>query len=117
MKTLTYRPSKEQDNIIVSIAELARQNNRSLNSYIELLFIDHIKQSACKPHALVNKVHAVVEHQDEQQTTKLLSLPEWIAAKTSIESWDELAISKWKNDLSNADYLSQKQKDLILKSS
>ena len=43
-KTLTFRPSKDNENILARLSELAKQENRSLNNYIETLFIAHLKE-------------------------------------------------------------------------
>ena len=42
-ETLTFRPSKKNETILAQLAELAEQENRSLNNYIETLFINHLK--------------------------------------------------------------------------
>ena len=47
-ETLTFRPSKENDNILARLSELAKEENRSLNNYIETLFINHLKERGQK---------------------------------------------------------------------
>lgn len=47
-ETLTFRPSKENNNLLVQLAELAKQDNRSLNNYIETLLISHLKERGQK---------------------------------------------------------------------
>ena len=43
-ETLTFRPSKNNETILAGLAKLAKQENRSLNNYIETLFITHLKE-------------------------------------------------------------------------
>ena len=38
-ETLTFRPSKKNENILAELAKLAEQDNRSLNNYIENIFV------------------------------------------------------------------------------
>lgn len=47
-ETLTFRPSKKNETILSQLAELAEQENRSLNNYIETLFISHLKERGQK---------------------------------------------------------------------
>ena len=47
-ETLTFRPSKKNETILSQLAELAEQENRSLNNYIETLFINHLKERGQK---------------------------------------------------------------------
>lgn len=47
-ETLTFRPSKKNETILAQLAELAEQENRSLNNYIETLFISHLKERGQK---------------------------------------------------------------------
>lgn len=47
-KTLTFRPSKKNETVLAQLAELAEQENRSLNNYIETLFITHLKERGQK---------------------------------------------------------------------
>ena len=47
-ETLTFRPSKKNETILAQLAELAEQENRSLNNYIETLFINHLKERGQK---------------------------------------------------------------------
>ena len=47
-ETLTFRPSKKNEPILAQLAELAEQENRSLNNYIETLFINHLKERGQK---------------------------------------------------------------------
>ena len=47
-ETLTFRPSKKNETILAQLTELAEQENRSLNNYIETLFITHLKERGRK---------------------------------------------------------------------
>lgn len=47
-ETLTFRPSKKNETILAQLAQLAEQENRSLNNYIETLFITHLKERGQK---------------------------------------------------------------------
>lgn len=47
-ETLTFRPSKKNKTILAQLAELVEQENRSLNNYIETLFIIHLKERGQK---------------------------------------------------------------------
>lgn len=47
-ETLTFRPSKKNETMLYQLAELAEQENRSLNNYIETLFITHLKERGQK---------------------------------------------------------------------
>ncbi len=47
-ETLTFRPSKKNETMLAQLAELAKQENRSLNNYIETLFIAHLKERGQK---------------------------------------------------------------------
>jgi len=47
-ETLTFRPSRENSNLLAELSELAKQDNRSLNNYIETLFITHLKERGQK---------------------------------------------------------------------
>jgi hypothetical protein len=47
-ETLTFRPSKENSKLLAQLAELAKQDNRKLNNYIETLFIAHLKERGQK---------------------------------------------------------------------
>lgn len=47
-ETLTFRPSKKNETILAQLSELADQENRSLNNYIETLFINHLKERGAK---------------------------------------------------------------------
>ena len=42
-ETLTFRPSKENSTLLASLAELAKQDNRNLNNYIETVLLAHLK--------------------------------------------------------------------------
>jgi hypothetical protein len=44
-ETLTFRPSKENSNLLASLAELAKQDNRNLNNYIETVFAFSCKRA------------------------------------------------------------------------
>ena len=46
--TLTFRPSKENSNLLASLAELAKQDNRNLNNYIETVLLSHLKERGSK---------------------------------------------------------------------
>jgi hypothetical protein len=54
-ETLTFRPSKNNETILAQLAELAKQENRSLNNYIETLFITHLKASGQKNKKTANR--------------------------------------------------------------
>ena len=54
-KTLTFRPSKKNETILAQLAELAEQENRSLNNYIETLFINHLKERGQKIRKTANQ--------------------------------------------------------------
>lgn len=47
-ETLTFRPSKENSNLLASLAELAKQDNRNLNNYIETVLLNHLKERGAK---------------------------------------------------------------------
>lgn len=47
-ETLTFRPSKKNETILAQLSELAEKENRSLNNYIETLFITHLKERGQK---------------------------------------------------------------------
>ena len=47
-KTLTFRPSKKNGTVLTQLSELAEQENRSLNNYIETLFVTHLKERGQK---------------------------------------------------------------------
>lgn len=47
-ETLTFRPSKENSNLLASLAELAKQDNRNLNNYIETVLLTHLKERGVK---------------------------------------------------------------------
>jgi len=38
-ETLTFRPSKKNETILAQLSELAEKDNRSLNNYIETIFV------------------------------------------------------------------------------
>jgi hypothetical protein len=42
-ETLTFRPSKGNKNLLVQLSELAKQDNRKLNNYIETVLLNHVK--------------------------------------------------------------------------
>jgi DNA replication protein DnaD len=44
-ETLTFRPSKENSELLVHLAELAKQDNRKLNNYIETILLNWIKNN------------------------------------------------------------------------
>ncbi len=54
-ETLTFRPSKKNEAILVQLAELAEKENRSLNNYIETLFITHLKERGQKNNKTANR--------------------------------------------------------------
>jgi hypothetical protein len=47
-ETLTFRPSKENKNLLTQLAELAQQDNRTLNNYIETVLLSHLKERGQK---------------------------------------------------------------------
>lgn len=44
-ETLTFRPSKKNETILAQLAELAEQENRSLNNYIETILLVWLKNN------------------------------------------------------------------------
>ena len=44
-ETITFRPSKENSEILKSLSELAKQDNRSLNNYIETILLSWLKNN------------------------------------------------------------------------
>ena len=54
-ETLTFRPSKKNETILSELAELAEHENRSLNNYIETLFINHLKERGQKNKKTANQ--------------------------------------------------------------
>lgn len=44
-ETLTFRPSKENDNLLARLSELAKEENRSLNNYIETILLLWLKNN------------------------------------------------------------------------
>jgi len=44
-ETLTFRPSKENRELLAHLAELAKQDNRKLNNYIETILLNWIKNN------------------------------------------------------------------------
>jgi predicted HicB family RNase H-like nuclease len=46
--TITFRPSKKNNELINQLTQLAVKNNRSLNNYIETVLRDHIKNTQFK---------------------------------------------------------------------
>ena len=44
-ETLTFRPSKENSEMLNQLSELAKQDNRSLNNYIETILLVWLKNS------------------------------------------------------------------------
>jgi hypothetical protein len=44
-ETLTFRPSKKNADVLKKLAKLAAKENRSLNNYIENLFVNHIDKT------------------------------------------------------------------------
>lgn len=54
-ETLTFRPSKKNETILAQLSELADKENRSLNNYIETLFITHLKERGQKNNKTTNR--------------------------------------------------------------
>lgn len=54
-ETLTFRPSKKNETILAQLSELADKENRSLNNYIETLFITHLKERGQKNKKTANR--------------------------------------------------------------
>lgn len=129
MKSFILRFSDEKTFDLLTA--LAKKEDKSLNKYIETVLINHVAGDISDINMISLKDNKVISNKDnpiahvisqqsnqdtEQPIKRRLLLPaEWIAVRHEIEQWDEIAISKFKDDLSNADYLTQKQKDLILK--
>jgi DnaD/phage-associated family protein len=43
--TLTFRPSKQNSELLTQLLELAKQDNRKLNNYIEIILLNWIKDN------------------------------------------------------------------------
>jgi hypothetical protein len=41
--TLTFRPRKANKMLLLKIAEMAKEDNRTLNNFIEKILLDYIK--------------------------------------------------------------------------
>jgi len=44
-ETITFRPSKENSEMLNQLSELAKQDNRSLNNYIETILLVWLKNN------------------------------------------------------------------------
>ena len=44
-ETITFRPSKENSEMLNQLSELAKQDNRSLNNYIETILLFWLKNN------------------------------------------------------------------------
>lgn len=44
-ETLTFRPSKDNSELLIQLAELAKQDNRKLNNYIETILLNWVKNN------------------------------------------------------------------------
>ena len=44
-ETVTFRPSKENSKMLNHLSELAKQDNRSLNNYIETILLSWLKNN------------------------------------------------------------------------
>ena len=44
-ETITFRPSKENNEMLNQLSELAKQDNRSLNNYIETILLSWLKNN------------------------------------------------------------------------
>jgi hypothetical protein len=44
-ETITFRPSKENSEMLNQLSELAKQDNRSLNNYIETILLNWLKNN------------------------------------------------------------------------
>ena len=44
-ETITFRPSKENSEMLNQLSELAKQDNRSLNNYIETILLSWLKNN------------------------------------------------------------------------
>lgn len=42
-QTLTFRPSNNNQNLLSDLKKLAEKENRTLNNYIQLILINHLK--------------------------------------------------------------------------
>lgn len=47
-ETVTFRPSKDNKNLLSQLAKLAQQDNRTLNNYIETILLRHLKERGQK---------------------------------------------------------------------
>lgn len=43
--TITFRPSKRNSEMLETLQALAKQDNRKLNNYIEIIFLNWIKDN------------------------------------------------------------------------
>ena len=49
-ETVTFRPSKENSEMLNKLSELAKQDNRSLNNYIETILLFWLKNNPINKH-------------------------------------------------------------------
>ncbi len=49
-ETITFRPSKENSEMLNQLSELAKQDNRSLNNYIETILLFWLKNNPINKH-------------------------------------------------------------------
>ena len=47
-ETVTFRPSKENKTLLAQLAKLAKQDNRTLNNYIETVLLLHTQERGQK---------------------------------------------------------------------
>jgi hypothetical protein len=47
-ETVTFRPSKETPTLLAQLAKLAKQDNRTLNNYIETILLRHLQERGQK---------------------------------------------------------------------
>lgn len=54
-ETVTFRPSKENSEMLNQLSELAKQDNRSLNNYIETILLFWLKNNPINKHNIKSK--------------------------------------------------------------
>lgn len=47
-KTVTFRPSKENPQLLAQLAKLAKQDNRTLNNFIETILLRYLQERGQK---------------------------------------------------------------------
>ena len=44
-KSITFRPTNANSNLVKDLAELAKKDNRNLNNYIETVLLAHVNKN------------------------------------------------------------------------